>query len=340
MKAMATIPRAKVHRINGWLVSLGLHGLLLSTILPLFRHVPLNTPAELFRWDVTLVQSTHLADEPTQAAEATEQRVSTSTEPVPIPAKVNNPFKTASSSAKRLTPSSLITQTAMVTEPQLKSPSPTAPPVENSSVAQDTTPMHRNVAEEPTPSVSASENLPVHELRTNDPSIQEHEQSIAPTIQERPVPTTVATSSSITSAPVSDFPQSALFAADIATVPTHPSDTSPEQSSLASSELSGQHSAPQTDYTWLQHAVSRRLEELKRSSRPFLEDSSRLKVLVKAVVSNKGELMEAEVVKSSGLNRIDQEAMTLVQRAFPMPLDHTLDRQEIVMRIPITYSRD
>jgi len=86
--------------------------------------------------------------------------------------------------------------------------------------------------------------------------------------------------------------------------------------------------------------VSRRLEELKRSSRPSLDDSSRLKVLVKAVVSSTGQLMEAEVVKSSGLDRIDQEAMRLVRRAFPMLLDHTLDRRQVVMRIPITYSRD
>jgi protein TonB len=97
---------------------------------------------------------------------------------------------------------------------------------------------------------------------------------------------------------------------------------------------------PQADYSWLQRTVSRRLEELKRSSRPSLDDSSKLKVLVKAVVSSTGELMEAEVVKSSGLDRIDQEAMRLVQRAFPMLLDHTLDRQQVVMRIPITYSRD
>jgi hypothetical protein len=32
--------------------------------------------------------------------------------------------------------------------------------------------------------------------------------------------------------------------------------------------------------------------------------------------------------------------MTLVHRAFPMPLDRSLDRPQIVMRIPITYSRD
>jgi len=86
--------------------------------------------------------------------------------------------------------------------------------------------------------------------------------------------------------------------------------------------------------------VSRRLEELKRFSRPWLGDSTTLKVLVKAVISNSGELMETEVVKSSGLTRIDQEALALVQRAFPVSLDEVIDRPQIVMRIPVTYSRD
>lgn len=97
---------------------------------------------------------------------------------------------------------------------------------------------------------------------------------------------------------------------------------------------------PQADYGWLQQALSRRLEELKRSVRPSIEESSRLRVLVKAVVSSTGELMEAEIVRSSGHHGIDREAMTLVQRAFPMQLDHDLDRPQIVMRIPITFSRN
>jgi protein TonB len=63
-------------------------------------------------------------------------------------------------------------------------------------------------------------------------------------------------------------------------------------------------------------------------------------VLVKAVVSREGTLLDSSVARSSGLDHIDQEAMALVQRAFPMQLDHTLDRQQIVMRIPITYSRE
>ena len=97
---------------------------------------------------------------------------------------------------------------------------------------------------------------------------------------------------------------------------------------------------PRADYGWLQQALFRRLEELKRSARPFIPESGRLRVLVKAVVSSTGELVEAEIVNSSGHPRIDQEAITLVQRAFPMLLDRALERPQVVMRIPITFSRD
>lgn len=99
-------------------------------------------------------------------------------------------------------------------------------------------------------------------------------------------------------------------------------------------------SAPRSDYGWLQQAIFRRLEELKRTSRPQLDGLQPLKVLVKAVVSQDGTLLGSEVVKSSGLDRIDQEAMALVQRAFPMQFDRTVDRRQIIMRIPISYSRD
>ena len=99
-------------------------------------------------------------------------------------------------------------------------------------------------------------------------------------------------------------------------------------------------SAIPPDYAWLQQAIFRRLEELKRSSRPSLDDPRPLKVLVKAVVSREGTLLDSAVVKSSGLDRIDQEAMALVRRAFPMQLDLPLDRPQVAMRIPITYSRE
>jgi periplasmic protein TonB len=99
-------------------------------------------------------------------------------------------------------------------------------------------------------------------------------------------------------------------------------------------------STARPDYGWLQQAIFRRLEELKRSSRPLLDESRPLKVMVKAVVSNEGMLLDSAIVRSSGLDRIDQEAMALVQRVFPLQLDRSLDRRQIVMRIPITYSHE
>ena len=110
--------------------------------------------------------------------------------------------------------------------------------------------------------------------------------------------------------------------------------------SLDAISNTGAAATPRLDYGWLQQAIFRRLEELKRSSHPFLDQSRPLKVLVKAVVSREGTLLDSMVVTSSGLDRIDQEAMALVQRAFPMQLDRPLDRQQVAMRIPITYSRE
>ena len=95
-----------------------------------------------------------------------------------------------------------------------------------------------------------------------------------------------------------------------------------------------------TDYSWLQQALFRRLDDLKSASRPSVEEAEVLRVLVRAVVSNRGELMESEIVTSSGQHHIDQEAMKLVQRAFPMSMDRELDRPQIAMRIPITFFRN
>ncbi|MBK9947533.1 MAG: hypothetical protein IPP12_10165 [Nitrospira sp.] len=50
--------------------------------------------------------------------------------------------------------------------------------------------------------------------------------------------------------------------------------------------------------------------------------------------------MNRSVAKSSGLDRIDEKAVALVQRVFPMQFARSLDRAQTVMRSPITYSRE
>jgi periplasmic protein TonB len=312
---------ANVHRIEGWLISLVLHGLLLSATLPLFRHVPITTPAEPFRWDITLVQSAQRAHEPlhTVAANTTEQQMTTLPAPVPVPAVAQESSRRTPSYAERIEPVSPIHESAAAAEPRLQHV-PSIAPTDPVSV-RESTPLVHNVTAEPVSSTPASEYSPMPPPPMRDPAAPEREPAFAPTVQEEAAQATAVTGTGNTSARAVE-----------AAPPRQPHAATPADATSSST--------PHADYSWLQRAIFQRLEELKRSSRPSLDQSSPLKVLVKAVVSNEGHLMETEVVKSSGVDRIDKEAMALVQRAFPIQLDRSLDRQRIVMRIPITYSRE
>ena len=309
---------AQRRQIQGWGFSLILHGILLSAILPMFHYLPAPTHPEPFHWNVTFAESSQETSpvEPDSGGSitneflrSTEAEIHSSVSPptdVPRPSEQakNDSYHIAESNDTRplwaTAPPTLIAQSQPEVAPQRSSTTETTP------ATQETL-----LDEQPKTTLAAT---PVR----SEPSVR----SMVPIEQE------------LSSPPASSV-------ADAAMTPAQPQITSPVPALPASSPAaSGQSSPSQADYIWLQRAVSRRLEELKRFSRPSLEDASRLKVLVRAVVSGTGDLMEAEVVKSSGLERIDQEAMTLVQRAFPMPFDHALDRPRIVMRIPITYSRD
>ena len=291
------------HRMEGWGFSLILHGILLSATVVAFRQLPAPTYSEPFQWNVIF---TELSLQPTPEKPVTNAAFSDETlrtAEIEALGSISTPTDVHSSPKQPKKHRAHLAKKSNNTRSQLAAP-PTPSTTQTAPATEETLP-----GEQPSTHITAS---PV----SNKPSAQPE----APVEQEIPAPPTSAT--------------------DTTMAPTQSMDAPPASFSPTPAVVSDQPSAPQTDYSWLQRAVSRRLEDLKRSSRPSLDDSSRLKVLVKAVVSNTGELLEAEVVKSSGLDRIDQEAMTLVQRAFPMPLDHTLDRRQVVMRIPITYSRD
>lgn len=305
-------------RMEGWGFSLILHGILLGAIVSAFHHLPAPIHSEPFRWNVTFAESPQqttsvesdsdvpLANTSLRASQAEVPVSASSQTHVPRPPKqTTNDRNHLAETSSHTRPLSATPPPTLMTQTQPEVSPQRLSTTQRTPVVQETLPN-----EQPNPDMTKS-------LFSGDTSAQ----PIATIEQELP------------SSPTS-------IAAYAAMAPAQPMDTPSIPPPPAPPAASVQHPAPQTDYSWLQRAVSRRLEELKRSSRPSLDDSSRLKVLVKAVVSSTGELMEAEVVKSSGLDRIDQEAMTLVQRAFPLPLDHTLDRQQVVMRIPITYSRD
>jgi protein TonB len=296
-----TTPELRTQLRNGWLGSIVLHGLLMLSFLPLFRPTLMTVPTEPFHWDVTLVESTQTTDKPGQPAGATEQTASYQTERVPMPARAVRTVRHAAPSAERIAPIE-----APTTEPIAA----TSQPSTTSSTASPLEPATASISEKPIPNRS----------QASDPQLQQADTPANSTTAEPSAAQTAAATSTEGSSSVTETAQS----------------SSPPVTAATPDPVSTQR----PDYGWLQQAIFKRLEELKRSSRPSLDQSQPIKVLVKAVVSREGTLLDSSVARSSGLEHIDQEAMALVQRAFPMQLDHTLDRQQIVMRIPITYSRE
>jgi protein TonB len=261
----------------------------------------MTVPTEPFHWDVTLVESTQTTDKPGQTAGATEQTASYQTERVPMLARAVRTVRHAAPSAERIA-----SIEAPTTEPIASTPPP--------RIAS-----HTSSSEEPA-TASISNNPNTDQPQASYPQLQQADTPANSTTAEPSAAQTAAATSTEGSSSVTETAQP----------------SSPPVTAATPDPVSTQR----PDYGWLQQAIFKRLEELKRASRPSLDQSQPIKVLVKAVVSREGTLLDSSVVRSSGLEHIDQEAMALVQRAFPMQLDHTLDRQQIVMRIPITYSRE
>lgn len=286
---------------SGWLGSIALHGFLFLGFLQLFHQSLMTVPEEPFHWDVMLVESTRTADEPVQPVAAVESAAASLPKSAPGPARAVRTIRHAALSAERI--DSLVPKTNRPVTPKSipESPSLVMSPKESAPA-------------------STPDEFPPAPAQATEPFSQQTAAPIDSTTQVPPRPEATAAVTSEGSTTASESAQS---------LPT-------PAATLDTAVVS----AIRPDYAWLQQAIFLRLEELKRSSRPSLDDPRPLKVLVKAVVSREGALLDSTVVKSSGLDRIDQEAMALVRRAFPMRLDRPLDRPQVAMRIPIAYSRE
>jgi protein TonB len=296
-----TTQELRLQFLRGWVISFALHGLLLFCFLSLFRQSLMTISQEPFHWEVALVQSRETTDESVPIVDTTSSAVAKQPDRTTTVFHTGRTIRHGIPSAERITPLT----------PQ------TGAPVTPKSTPDDSSPVtsRREAATTSIPNES-----PPTLTQATEPPRQQTETPIGSTTQESPLHQTADTTSSGETIPPTEIAQPSLQSATVSDA-TVISTTRP-------------------DYSWLQQAIFHRLEELKRSSRPSLDDSRPLKVTVKAVVSREGALLGSAVVKSSGLDRIDQEAMVLVQRAFPMQLDHPLDRQQIAMRIPIIYSRE
>ena len=95
--------------------------------------------------------------------------------------------------------------------------------------------------------------------------------------------------------------------------------------------------SPEADFGWLAATMHRRITDLKRYPHAARVQRWEGKVVLRAVIEQDGHLADLRIQRSSGYDLLDQEAMDLVRRVCPLPLERTLGRPRVVMYVPITY---
>lgn len=91
------------------------------------------------------------------------------------------------------------------------------------------------------------------------------------------------------------------------------------------------------DFGWLAESLWKRIEDLKRY--PSIARSRRWegKVIVEAVIRHDGKILDCQIAQSSGHGVLDQDALTVLRRASPLPLKHPLGRDQVTILVPIAY---
>ena len=333
--------------LHAWGCSVFFHVALVALAFIQFPILPTHVRPEPFRWDVSLVDPLPTVHVDTAESPTAPAPVSTS---VVTPETVANAPRTVSDTMAGDVPTPPLSSQSDATGPQFSALANRTTPVPEPSIADfsdlqtadrvnstssassaefriPTAPQSQDLlAATPAPT-PGGERDPVQPLTAQSESASDASRiHLARTIQE--------------SAPLHDTPSPARYEQAKPLEDRAPAQALAPVAAIDTATAPATVRATAADYGWLQKHLSQRLEELKRLNRPLLRQEGKVRVLVRAVVTNHGELADATVEQSSGESLLDEAALTLVRKAFPMPLERTLDRPQIAMKIPITYSRE
>ena len=91
------------------------------------------------------------------------------------------------------------------------------------------------------------------------------------------------------------------------------------------------------DYVWLAELLWNRIEQFKRYPAKARMRHWEGQVVLLAVITNAGEVTTVDVVKSSGYDVLDDNAIEALRLASPITLNQTLEKSQVAIQIPINY---
>ncbi|MEX5282611.1 energy transducer TonB [Nitrospira tepida] len=92
------------------------------------------------------------------------------------------------------------------------------------------------------------------------------------------------------------------------------------------------------DYGWLVKSIRGRILDLKQYPIEARLNRYEGRVVVRAVISEAGELLDVSVVQSSGHEVLDRNAIDLLRRVCPITMREPLQRQAVAVKVPVSYS--
>jgi protein TonB len=294
----------KESHVQGWLISVLLHGTVALTVILAVKQIQLTPQDDAFKWNVAMVS-------PAQQIQPT---ASSSTQ---APAR-SAPSTTSTSSPplRRGTPTQTLTQQAV---PSISERTPTA-----------------MVTEPPPPQLTTPLPSAAHTIQSVEPIRQETVASIAAAaeslVKPDDTPTAVSSSTDAVTGPSS--------AQSTAIEQTPQSEHTSAQTQMAAISPAPTNVPAKRDYRWLSEAILRRMEELKRYPASARVDRAEGKVVVKAVIGEDGSISEVGVFLSSGHIALDEAAVETMRQAAPFHLPHPLGQPRMTIKIPMSYRLD
>jgi protein TonB len=299
--------------VQGWLVSVLLHGTVAFAAILLVKQIQLAPRDEPFKWNVAMVSPAQPVQPTASPPNHAPAPAVPSTTSAPSPhVQQTVPAQTLSSPhpLAQLTPPSISkrTVTPVGTEP----PAPTPP--------QPTT-----------PSQSAAHTIQPAEPITHE-TVASMVTEATPIAKTDEAPMAVSTESGAQTAPSS---ASSAFLGH-----TAQSDQAPTPTQMAAISPAPTNTPTKLDYGWLSETILRRVEELKRYPASARVDRAEGKVVVKAVINEDGSIGEEEVFQSSGHPGLDKAAIETLRQAAPFHLPRPLGQPRMTIKIPMSYRLD
>lgn len=95
--------------------------------------------------------------------------------------------------------------------------------------------------------------------------------------------------------------------------------------------------ATRSDYGWLAHTIRARIEEVKHYSVEARANEWEGQVMIAALILADGRIVDIRVVESSGNQRLDEDAKTMVGHASPLTLSQPIGLGKVTVKVPIIF---